>query len=235
VVLHRALLTATDAERLARLRSAVATAPRVVLCVGPHVRYADLERWSALGLVDAAVPEATARDTIARHLDAGDEPPTRRPTGPRPRVAVVATSAELRRTLAEACEALGYPAEPACDWSGAAASGPAIWDVPVLEPGWTRDASWRSRLGPLIVLLGFADRDLVDQARAHGASACLELPYDWLDLGYVLDRVTAARAEPSHAVPPPPSSSRRRSAAAVTVTAGREQVRPKVAGPGRGA
>jgi hypothetical protein len=243
VVLHRPLLTTTDARRLARFRSAVPpeSRPKVVLCVGPHVRYADLERWSALGLVDAVVPEATARDTIARHLDdvpdAGDGPPAPRPAGTRPRVTVVSALYELRRTLAEACEALGYPAAPARDWSEAAAGGPAVWDVPVLEPDWPRDVARRSRQGPLVVLLGFADRALVGQARASGASACLELPYDWLDLGHVLDRVTAPRAEPPHAVPPPPSGRRHaaRARARAKAQGGGDAGRAPVAGPGRGA
>jgi hypothetical protein len=126
--------------------------------------------------------------------------------GPRPALAVVGTNFELRRTLADACEALGYPALPASDWSEAAPTGPAIWDVPVLEPDWPRALMRRSRLGPVVVLLGFADRALVTQARAHGAAACLELPYDVFDLGHVLDRVTAPRGEPAHAVPPPPAS-----------------------------
>ena len=110
-----------------------------------------------------------------------------------------------RRTLADACETLGYPAEPASDWSEAAATGPAVWDVPVLEPDWPRAAGpadaarcrWSS-------CCGFAGRALVGQARAQGASACLELPYDLLDLGHVLDRVTAPLGEPAHAVPPRP-------------------------------
>jgi hypothetical protein len=232
VVLHRAFLTSSDAERLTRLRSGATPTPRVVLCLGPHARHVDLERWSARGIVDAVVPEATARDTIARHAEpadvdtAGDAVP-RRPVGPRPRVAVVGTNWELRRTLVDACEALGYPAEPARDWSDAAPTGPAVWDVPVLEPDWPLAVARRARLGPVVLLLGFADRTLVARARANGASACLELPYDLLDLGHVLDRVTIPRAEPAHAVPPPPSAHRRARAAQGRL--------PKVAGRGPGA
>src|SRR5262249_30398302 len=69
VVLHRAWLSPFEAERLVQLRSAAGpAAPRVILCVGPHVRHADLERWSARGMIDAIIPEATARDTIGRHV-----------------------------------------------------------------------------------------------------------------------------------------------------------------------
>jgi CheY-like chemotaxis protein len=233
VVLHRALLTPYDAERVMRLRSGVAPAPRVVLCVGPHARHVDLERWTTRGIIDVVVPEATARDTIARHLaaavDEGEgEGAVRRSAGPRLRVAVVGTNSELRRTLVDACEALGYPAEPARDWTEAAPTGPAVWDVPVLEPDWPRAVARRARLGPVVVLLGFPDRAMVGQARAHGASACLELPYDLPDLGHVLDRVASPRVEPAHAVPPPPSMRRRAGAA-------RGHDRPQVAGRGPGA
>jgi hypothetical protein len=230
-VLHRALLTPTDAERVARLRSGLAPTPRVVLCIGPHARHVDLERWSARGIIDAVVPEATARDTIARHLEADVAEgggPTRRLAGSRPRVAVVGTNSELRRTLVDACEALGYPAEPACDWSEAAARGPAVWDVPLLESDWPSALARRARLGPVVVLLGFPDRALVREAREHGAWACLELPYDLLDLGHVLDRINAPRAEPGHTVPPPPSARRRAPAA-------KGQDRPQVAGRRPGA
>jgi hypothetical protein len=220
VVMHRSILSAQDAERLARLRGrfsasaspgAGSPAPRVILCVGPYVRHADLERWSARGVIDAILPEATARDTIGRHLAAAADAAPRRSPGPRPTVAVVSANFELRRTLADACEALGFPPEPACEWSEAPATGPAVWDVPVLEPEWPRALARRARKGAVVVLLGFADRTTVGQARAQGASACLELPYDLLDLEHVLDRVTAPRGEPAHAVPPPPASSRRRS------------------------
>ena len=240
VVLHRARLTPTDADRLARLRARGTPAPRVVLCVGPHVRHAELERWSTRGILDAVVPEATAGDTIARHVEAVDVDlalalaargggASSRPAEARPRIAVVGTNAELRRTLVDACSALGFAAEPAGDWSEAIPNAPAIWDVPVLETDWPRALARRAKLGPTVVLLGFADRALVGQARAHGASACLELPYDVLDLGYVLDRLAVTRAEPGHVVPPPPRSAGRRASPAP----GRE--RPKVAGRGPGA
>ena len=236
VVVHRAWLSPHDAERLARLRTrsaGEAGPPRVILCVGPNVRHADLERWSARGMIDAIVPEATARDTIARHLVAGKLDDVHwRPALPRPRVAVVSANSELRRTLADACEALGYRAEPASDWSEAAATGPAIWDVPVLEPDWPRALARRARLGAVVVLCGFASRALVGQARALGASACLELPYDILDLGHVLARVTAPLGEPAHAVPPRPVSARRRAPARARKNQNPD--RPPVAGPGPG-
>ena len=203
VVLHRAILTPRDAERLARLKGARKPSPRVVLCVGPHVRHADLERWATL--VDAVVPEATARDTIARHV--GDDEESKRPPSARPRVSVVSANFELRQTLADACAWAGYAAEPLAGWSEARGDGLAIWDVPVLEADWPNVLARRARSLTVIALLGFADRATVGQARANGAAACLDLPFDLADLVCVLDRLAtqAARGQPAHAVPPPPA------------------------------
>lgn len=218
VVLHRSVLTRPDAAWVARLRAGRAAPPRVVLCFGPHVRAADLERWSEL--VDAAVPEATARDTVARRL-AGAEPfgavVGRRPAVSRPRVAVVSTNPALRQVLCEGCEAAGYPVAAARDWPDAPPGGPAVWDVPVLEPRWPDELARRAAAGPVVALLGFADRRLVAEARARGASACLELPVDLADLAAALDRLPAPRPEPAHEVPPPPAGRRRTAAAAPAV------------------
>src|SRR5947208_9286516 len=65
VIVHRALLTPADAQRIVRLRSIWEHPPRIVLCVGPQARYVDVERWSRL--VDVVIPEATAHETVARH------------------------------------------------------------------------------------------------------------------------------------------------------------------------
>ena len=63
LVLHRAVLTRHDAERVAKSRSSHSPAPRVVLCFGSHVRPDDLV--SGADLTDAAVSEATASETLS--------------------------------------------------------------------------------------------------------------------------------------------------------------------------
>jgi hypothetical protein len=200
LVLHRAALSSRDAGWLARLRGGPTVAPRVILCVGPHARHADLERWSSL--LDVVVPEATARETIARHVAEGGE--RTRPSVPRPRISVVSGHYELRQALADVVAAAGYSVVAVSRWSEATPVGPAVWDVPVLETDWTRGMARRARLGSVVALLGFADRALVRQARAHGASACLELPCDPADLIWALDRLAVRRVEPAHDMPPPP-------------------------------
>ena len=219
LVLHRAVLSRHDAEGLRRLRSGP-TPPRVVLCHGPHVRYADLDRWA--DLFDATVPEATAREVIARRVfPPGDGVERRAAAGSRPRVAVVSANAALRLTLAEACEAAGYPVSAARDWHEAPAAGPAVWDVPVLELDRPQAQPPRGRADPVIALIGFADRAVVTEARARGAAACMELPVDLADLVAVLDRLTAARGEAAHELPPSPAGRRRPATAGAVADKGR--------------
>ena len=154
-------------------------------------------------------PRPRRVDTIARHLPGGEvrAPMALRGPGPGPCVSVVSDHFELRETLAEACEVAGYLARPVRDLSEAAPGGLAVWDIPVLRTDWPRGLARRASAGPVVALLGFADRATVGQARAHGASACLELPFDLADLVFVLDRLAAPRIEPRtrcRPLPPPP-------------------------------
>jgi DNA-binding NtrC family response regulator len=143
------------------------------------------------------------------------------------RIDVISSDHELRAVLAEACSAAGFEPRTAPDldlgtrpWDGAGDGAPAgpdltLWDVPVLEPDWPDRLERRSRMGPVIALLGFPDRGAVGLAKARGASACLELPFAVDDLIHALDRVvegarreqsaaSPSRSELAHAVPPPP-------------------------------
>src|SRR4051812_37062456 len=91
LILHRQILTNADAERLDHLLEAQVQRSRIILCVGPHARYQQVERWRPR--VGVILPEATASETIARHLD---EARARfRPPCDRPRVAVVSTNESL--------------------------------------------------------------------------------------------------------------------------------------------
>jgi hypothetical protein len=201
LVLHRSNLTTTDAHRVARLKGRADPTPRVVLCLGPHARYADLERWSRL--VDVVIPEATAREVVARHA-LGIERQARPANIHRPRVAIVSANHELRSTLADAARAGGFAVEALADPALSPAQLTAIWDVPILEPDWPDRLAGLARNGPVVALLGFADRASVALARRHGASACLDLPCDVGDLLAVLDRVAAMRQDRPHGVPPAP-------------------------------
>ena len=122
-------------------------------------------------------------------------------------VEVVSSDYELRRVLREAAAHAGYRATDAAALAvgpeAAAGRALTVWDVPVLEPRWEERLERRCRLGPVLALLGFADRAAVAQARDAGASACLDLPCALDDLIDALDRMAKGfvrpRAEPAHA------------------------------------
>jgi hypothetical protein len=242
VVLHRQRLTAADTQRLQRYRKDAApnAALSIILCVGPYVRHEQVER--GLGLADLVLSEATAADVLPRHvarLVERREAPRGEAAAAGFRIDVASGNYHLRLALVEACASGGYRAIPVDDLDpGYGASRfplPAlpgervltIWDVPVLEPEWPDRLERRARLsGPVITLIGFADRASVALARARGAIACLELPYNVDDLLDVIHRSTRslpvekwpmpARIEMPHRLPPRP---RRRNAERDTPTA----------------
>jgi hypothetical protein len=229
VIVHRQRLTAADAQRLKGYRDPAAPrTPLIILCVSPYVRYHELERWSALA--NHVLFEATASDVLPRHVARAVEGRERRlarigPTGFR--IEVAGSNRYLCEGLVEACMTAGYRAVAVDDLDvagrvGAPPAAPApaeraltIWDVPVLEPDWSERLERRIRFtGPVIALFGFADRDVVATAKAQGAVACLELPYDVDDLIDVVDRVGRCipadiwpkhvRVELPHRLPPHP-------------------------------
>lgn len=233
LIMHRARLAPRDAERFASWKKAASWPrfPDAILCYGPFARYAELERW--LMLVDDAVSEATAADTlphrVERRLDVGPEDvsPFRDESA---RVVVVSTNPDLRRTIGDVCAEWFPGITPLIDLpaderiviaSGANATpGPTVTviDVPLLEPGWESRIERASRWGPVIALFGFPDRATVESARRYGAWACLELPFERDDLSYALrrclrdaqsgKRATLVGFEPGHRLPRAPSSSR---------------------------
>lgn len=216
VVIHRPLLTGLDVQRIARLRARGEPAPRMVLCLGPHARHDDLVRSARL--FDAVLPEATAAETIRRHIGPAREKSVHRPT-----IGIISGLHEVRCVLVDACRDIGYRAEAATDGDDLTPRGIVVWDVPMLDPRWPERMARRSRSANVVALLGFADREAVATARQAGASACLEWPCDLDDLAFVLDRMSSLpRIEPGHSSPPPPAL-------------GRRGERVEVVGPGRSA
>lgn len=241
LIVHRTRLSQADAARIEQWRPVprVHALPRVILCFSPYVRYAELERCSRG--VDLAISEATAVETLSRHvsrlLEGRDEPPRADPAADCLPVQVISSNHELRAVLSELCLAEGFKVssgrEFTAQWQGRAAGADraanqmlTLWDIPVLEPDWPRLLEERTKLGPVVALLGFADRATVGQARASGAAGCLDLPLDVNDLVHVIERVnrkfradssskTEGRIEPAHAVPPAPVSRAKRGRAAI--------------------
>ena len=149
LILHRSRLTPADVARLQELHRKLGADlwPRIVLCVSPYVRYAELE--ACANLVDLILPEATARETLPRELDRL----LGRASASRPDVAsdaiaveVVSTNYEVRNLLREACRRAGYHASDSPDLQ--APADLTVWDVPILEPRWTEQLERRSRTGP---------------------------------------------------------------------------------------
>ncbi|WP_165064142.1 response regulator [Paludisphaera rhizosphaerae] len=218
LILHRSRLSAADVSQLEELRRGLGVEnwPRIVLCVSPYVRYAEIERCA--GLVEIVTPEATAAETLPRQIERMLKTPgvasrTAREASP---VEVVSTDYELRQVLCEACTRAGYRASDSAELLADPVDGRrlTVWDVPVLEPRWEERLERRSKQGPVLALLGFADRTAVTHAREAGASACLDLPCAMDDLIDAVDRMAREetlrpRAQTAHATPPPPSRSYR--------------------------
>jgi hypothetical protein len=203
LVLHRSNLTATDALRIARLKARSERTLRVILCVGPHARYVESERWSRL--VDVVIPEATAKETVLRQALALERKVRSRP---QPKVTIASTNFELRAMLVEAARSGGYPIEAVSEPVDASGNWAIAWDVPVLEPDWPTRLAELARARPVLALLGFADRESVTLARRAGASACLDLPSEVADFVAVLDRISAFRHDQAHELPDVPTGKR---------------------------
>ena len=150
-----------------------ADAPRILLCVSPYVRYEELERWS--GLADLVISDATAADLLPRHVArfvCGQSGRLIRAETTAFRIEVSGGNHDLSQALIDACTAAGYRAGQVDDLEGARVTRPkklsstvgertlTIWEVPLLEPDWSQRLERRSRAsGPVIALLGFADRE----------------------------------------------------------------------------
>jgi hypothetical protein len=229
IVMHRPRFVPADVQRLKSWHDSAGPGdrPALIVCVGPYIRYEELERYS--GLVDLVLSEATAAEVLPRHaarlLDArqGRAP---RGEGHPFRILVASSSAELCSTLAEACAAAGYHAEPAEEHklgaripgrnerAGGSETILTIWDVPLSDDWSERLERHALSVGPVVALMGFADRTAVALARSRGAFACLELPLNLDDLIDAIDRFSRslpleppgppARAEPAHLLPPRP-------------------------------
>lgn len=203
LVLHRGALEAAEADRLRSLRAERADG-RVLLIVGPHVRYQQIHAWTAAGLVDEVLTEATAREVLARRLRPDPRP---RPGRSRARVAVTSSQRALADLIADACTAAGYATARRPEGPEAGDEPWVVWDVPVLEPGWADRLAVAAQRRGVVALLGLADRETVALARRSGAVACLDLPVDPGDLIAALDRLTGRDRdlEPG----PPPATARR--------------------------
>ena len=214
MVLHLANPSPSEHQRILRWREGlIGDMPRLILVVGPHARQAELDRWQ--GVASDILPESVAGELLPgrflRNEPAG--------TGRLATMTVVSRGFETRSLLADTARALGFETTERSQFPGVGSPplrGLVIWDAPVLEPRWTEPLERHSVAARIICLIGFADRELVQQARAAGAAACLDVPWELDDLKAVLERLAADEpmgqtgsellVDPGHEVPPPPAS-----------------------------
>lgn len=188
-VIHRPVISESDLGWLKRNAEAGDDRRRIILIVGPHVRFHQIQRCGEW--VDAILPEATASQTLSRILPTPVPAP---PDRPRPPVAILGSTRDLLDTIADACRDAGHPVRVD---RGPVVTGTEpliVWEAPVLEPDWPAPLRKAGRDRGIVALIGFADRQLVDEARRAGASACLDLPCDPSDLVETLARLEAAQA-----------------------------------------
>ena len=209
VVIHRPVLTRHDLQRVGRWRASLPVGSRLILCFGPHVRHSELGQWGEI--VDVAIPEATAQETIANHCFRAEPTDLLRSLRSRSRIGVVSGLYSLREAIADSCASAGFTVVKASDPNDLPAGIITVWDAPTLEPSWTSILQRRAKSAPVIALLSFADRALVTQARRAGAAACLDLPLDSSEIPGVIDRVVAStrRLQNAHELPPAPAYAKR--------------------------
>ncbi len=210
-------------------RLAHCDSPALILCIGPYVRYEELERYS--GLVDLVLSEATAAEVLPRHVSRLLEGRSGRPGRGEGNPLISRDRGKLeQRAARDDCRGLyGAPDiawnRPTSRWSARALhsstkrmnrakrssrSGMSLCS----KSGTDRLERHALEIGPVVALIGFPDRNTVALAKAKGAIACLELPLNLDDLIDVIERfaqsgkleprAAPARAEPPHTLPPRP-------------------------------
>ncbi len=226
LVLHLPNPGQAEYQRISRWREGlIGDMPRLILAVGPHARQAELDRWQ--GVASEILPEAVAADLLSGRLGRSDSRPVRQPLP----VIVVSRNFETRALLGDAIRDLGFETTEQSQLPTTGAPplrGLVVWDAPALESRWTEPLERHAVAARIVCLIGFVDRELVQQARAAGAAACLDVPWDLGDLSAVLDRLAGELStgktgseilvDPPHEVPPTPASRVR--------TAKRTQSRP---------
>ena len=164
---------------------------RLILSTSLTARYRQLEPW--YGVCDALISEVTAVAAIGRYID-NPRPSEPDPAARRRRITVISPDFEMRVMLADACQRAGYRARPVRTWAESRGGSIAVWDVPVLQDHWMSALNLESRRRRIVGIAGFCDRSILRAMCVSGASACLDLPFQVEDLGWVLDRVAASPA-----------------------------------------
>ena len=191
ILLHRRCVGPTELQTISALRDALDESrshrPRLELVVGDLVRYAEVQILEQV--VDRITPEAVMADVLPGRLArlAGR---VLKPLAEQriAQVGVISTNQDLAAILADLVAWSGLTPVLAKGWSdrGLSSNSLVIWDIPVLSGRWPAELQAQSRRRRVLALLAMGHRDSIAQARAAGAVACLDLPFETEDLADLL-------------------------------------------------
>lgn len=192
IIAHRSNPRPIEIDRLAAVRTVdPATSHKIILCSGDYLRYREWNRGRTK--FDAILAETSARETIARYINADSA----RRSAPRERspVAILGGNNAIRRTIAEACRDFGRDSAIVVDDGNLLniKESTLIWIDPTFERDRIDLFFEAAERNAIVALIGCADRVRDLEARRLGAAACLDFPCDLADLAFVLDRIDLKR------------------------------------------
>lgn len=208
LVVHRRNAGPAEVALIRQLRQLMedlrAGRPRLELILGEMARYSDVQEMAAMA--DRITPESVAADVFpirVNRLRTGHGGMDR--TGRLARVGIMSRNLPMVEMLADCLAMISLEAVVARGWSDPSIPSGSlmVWDVPTLNPRWEAELkAWGGRR-PVLALLAMASRDLTARARAAGACACLDLPFELNDLhDLVLAHLPAATGNPAHEARP---------------------------------
>jgi hypothetical protein len=223
ILIHRRCVGPMEIQFISELRSALDVArtgrPKLELVVGDLVRYAEMQTLEQV--VDRITPEAVMADLLPGRLARfrGLVPsPTKDQA--QAQVGILSTNRDLAAILADLVQWAGFTPVLANGWSDRklASGALVVWDVPVLSSRWLAELQAQSRRRPVVALLPMSHRDTTAQARAAGAVACLDLPFETEDLANLFIQHVPQNSTPHKLVAAaqvPPASLRLRSGSTI--------------------
>lgn len=191
ILVHRRAIGPLEMHALTDLRHALDAArtgrPRLELVVGDLARYAEVQALEQVA--DRITPEAVMADLMPGRLArfCGQAP---KPASQQAQVGILSSSRDLAAILADLVQWSGFTPVLANGWSDRRlhSGSLVVWDVPMLSSRWLAELQAQSRRRPVLALLAMSHRDTTAQARAAGAVACLDLPFETEDLADLLAR-----------------------------------------------
>jgi hypothetical protein len=187
LIIHRRNVGPAEVGVVRRLRHEIekmkAGRPRLEVILGDLPRYSDVQELASL--TDRITPESVAIDVFPARINrlrgklfGGSR------SKPLPAVGLLAQNRPMAEMLADCLSMVSLETVLANGWTDPALPSGSLmlWDVPTLNPRWDSELKAQSRRRPIISLLAMANREMTARARAAGAVACLDLPFEINDL-----------------------------------------------------